>query len=213
MNVLHSRRKRERERIEIEVLHEQADDYRSQNSELKRENDRLEVLLVSAQHQIDHQARHPQQESSSFPFLNPKRTLTAEGSSFVAHRQPPTAQVDQSVTCGLPTAPQGQFILTAASGVPYCLMPSAVLSENGHPLSFPMQHASFLPQQHVLPLVNFHYPTSAPFLMPMPLSCQSTITRPQNPGCRLPMVTAPETYNQLGSSADGRIDGDHIDEA
>jgi hypothetical protein len=48
MNVLHSRRKRERERIEIEVLHEQCDEMRTFKSELIHERSRLEALLTTA---------------------------------------------------------------------------------------------------------------------------------------------------------------------
>jgi hypothetical protein len=49
MNVLHSRRKRERERIEIEVLHEQCDEMRTLKSELIHERSRLQALLTTAQ--------------------------------------------------------------------------------------------------------------------------------------------------------------------
>jgi hypothetical protein len=52
MNVLHSRRKRERERIEIEVLHEQCDSLRHRNDELAMLNQALELHLRSALTQV-----------------------------------------------------------------------------------------------------------------------------------------------------------------
>jgi len=49
MNVLHSRRKRERERIEVEVLREQCSDLRAQRLELDREYSRLLSMMQSAE--------------------------------------------------------------------------------------------------------------------------------------------------------------------
>jgi hypothetical protein len=49
MNVLHSRRKRERERIEIEVLVEQCDEMRALKVELLQESSHLQALLITAQ--------------------------------------------------------------------------------------------------------------------------------------------------------------------
>jgi len=48
LNVIHSRRKRERERIEVEVLQEQCSEERGKNEHLKRENQRLTGLLDQA---------------------------------------------------------------------------------------------------------------------------------------------------------------------
>jgi len=48
MNVLHSRRKRERERVEIEVLHEQCAELRAQNSEARQTHEQLKHLLEFA---------------------------------------------------------------------------------------------------------------------------------------------------------------------
>jgi hypothetical protein len=48
MNVLHSRRRRERERVEMEVFSEQVTDLREKNWILKQENDKLETMLREA---------------------------------------------------------------------------------------------------------------------------------------------------------------------
>jgi hypothetical protein len=52
MNTIHSRRKRERQRIEIEVLKEQCAEYNAKNSKLRHENAQLELLLRSLPPQI-----------------------------------------------------------------------------------------------------------------------------------------------------------------
>ena len=52
MNVVHSRRKRERERIEIQVLREQCSDLNDDKNVLLRDNERLEGLLRSAKTMI-----------------------------------------------------------------------------------------------------------------------------------------------------------------
>lgn len=48
LNVIHSRRKRERERIEAEVLHEQCQEQKEQKKELQREHERLKKLIAEA---------------------------------------------------------------------------------------------------------------------------------------------------------------------
>jgi len=55
MNVLHSRRKRERERIEIEVLREQCSDLRAKNAEATATNSKLERLLAAAMVEVSRQ--------------------------------------------------------------------------------------------------------------------------------------------------------------
>lgn len=52
MDVLHSRRKRERNRIELQVVQEQIDALRKENAEALREAIRLEGLLASARQEI-----------------------------------------------------------------------------------------------------------------------------------------------------------------
>jgi len=52
MNVLHSRRKRERERIEIEVLQEQVCSLQTEQARLQKESKRLEKHLTLAQSQV-----------------------------------------------------------------------------------------------------------------------------------------------------------------
>ena len=52
MNVLHSRRKRERERIEIEVLHEHCDELRAKRQCLVREGERLQQLIGAAHNSV-----------------------------------------------------------------------------------------------------------------------------------------------------------------
>lgn len=48
LNVLHSRRKREREKVEVEVLHEQAIELEEKNRALDEDNERLQILLNNA---------------------------------------------------------------------------------------------------------------------------------------------------------------------
>jgi len=85
MNVLHSRRKRERERIEIEVLHEQVSDLRTENSILSEEQVRLERIVDEAERHVERQASVPlsrMAELSSYasnladPFL--QQTLVSD---------------------------------------------------------------------------------------------------------------------------------------
>lgn len=52
MNVLHSRRRRERERVEMEVFSEQVTDLREKNWILKQENDKLEIMLREAKAEV-----------------------------------------------------------------------------------------------------------------------------------------------------------------
>lgn len=52
LNVLHSRRKRERERIEVEVLKEQCDELRRRNEFVSNDNTRLEFMLSSAMREV-----------------------------------------------------------------------------------------------------------------------------------------------------------------
>jgi hypothetical protein len=55
MNTIHSRRKRERQRIEIEVLKEQCAEYVEKNSKLQQENVQLEFILSKIQQHIQQQ--------------------------------------------------------------------------------------------------------------------------------------------------------------
>lgn len=48
LNVIHSRRKRERERIEVEVLNEQCSEEHERAIHLQRENEKLVSLLAKA---------------------------------------------------------------------------------------------------------------------------------------------------------------------
>jgi hypothetical protein len=52
MNTIHSRRKRARQKIEIEVLREQQEDYETRNAQLRADNDRLSDVLRIAQTKI-----------------------------------------------------------------------------------------------------------------------------------------------------------------
>lgn len=52
MNVLHSRRRRERQRVEMEVFGEQAAELREKNYRLCQENKRLQDILQSAQRKV-----------------------------------------------------------------------------------------------------------------------------------------------------------------
>jgi hypothetical protein len=52
LNVIHSRRKRERERIEIEVLQEHCSELGDKNKFIEEENKRFEEMLASAQSKI-----------------------------------------------------------------------------------------------------------------------------------------------------------------
>lgn len=53
LNVIHSRRKRERERIEVEVLNEQCLEQKEQRKELEKEYGRLKTLLAQAEQEIE----------------------------------------------------------------------------------------------------------------------------------------------------------------
>lgn len=52
LNVLHSRRRRERERVEMQVYVDEADELREKNRKLTEENQRFEAMLSAAQSQI-----------------------------------------------------------------------------------------------------------------------------------------------------------------
>jgi len=100
MNTIHSRRKRERQKIEVEVLREQCAQYSAQNLSLFHSNRRLEELLEKAKHAIEqHERQFGGAHNPSIPQGSPVQQQPA-GLSFegVAHQQqqlnqqPPPAQ-------------------------------------------------------------------------------------------------------------------------
>jgi hypothetical protein len=98
MNTIHSRRKRERQKIEVEVLREQCAQYSALNLSIFHRNKRLEELLVLAKQAIEqHEKRGSEQNSSdtlpSSQLQAPPTRLSFSGAQELL-RQPVQPQVN-----------------------------------------------------------------------------------------------------------------------
>jgi len=89
MNVIHSRRKRERERIEIEVLQEQCQDLGDRNEALTIENLQFEGILIEAESNAARMDHRPSVAGSSRGLCAPPMSSDRAGQAFAA--------VDQSL--------------------------------------------------------------------------------------------------------------------
>lgn len=98
LNVIHSRRKRERERIEIEVLQEHCSELGEKNKYLEDENNRFDEMLVNAQSKIallepsaSSPSPHAASASASFSASSPMGALRAAQFPFPSIQEIPAA--------------------------------------------------------------------------------------------------------------------------
>ena len=92
MNTIHSRRKRERQRIEIEVLKEQCTEFSNKNMAIRQENLQLEALLLSLQ------SRGTQQEATTnhqalSSYHQPQQTQLQQQQQQLQIQQQPQPQI------------------------------------------------------------------------------------------------------------------------
>ena len=103
MNMIHSRRKRQRRKIEVEVLKEQVASLSLQNARLRSENQILEQAVVQAhniaelvdkQSQLNEQQPH-QGGDQKLPAISPgtEQTVFGSGNSPFALQAPPQQQL------------------------------------------------------------------------------------------------------------------------
>ena len=183
MNVLHSRRKRERERIEIEVLHEQCDDMRSRNKDLVQENSQLEHMLKTAQSFLLQGQSSIGDKAMPGYFMPPPHVGTrvaekdSENGGYVHTMPTPMQQTPQGmVPMYSPQAyvPQGQFFMTAApgGGASYCMMPAGSMMApdmKAQGFQFQQMPQTGQAQQQYYPVVDMQYQGNAPMYVQVPV--------------------------------------------
>jgi hypothetical protein len=87
MNTIHSRRKRERQRIEIEVLKEQCTELTKKNVLIQQENGQLEYLLETIQKTVSNSTSQQQQQQQQYSTAFAAAPTLQHQYQFLQHQQ------------------------------------------------------------------------------------------------------------------------------